>query len=500
MDPTATEPDADAQAIAEQFLAATRELAEPGREAERWEAIDDVIAQFEDEGGEDVVQPILQLVLGPTLEVLAGGDPERARQQTQAVIARYARRDGRLVRILRACARYNLGVIEYDAGDVVAAEQTLVDLLADTEADPEPTVQSFRAIAAVRLGRLLTEEGRAADALRTLEDLIERHDDDGDSDEPLLRWVTEAIRVRGHALVREGRLDEAEAAWREVAGKASEALATDECAAHAASDLARLSALRARAGHAFTNPVALDARRTLRKLSRRRKTRDMAEGIHALHADLIAREDRESGQLHDAAVHVIWECITYGEPFVLFLRNFDVETPTSRSARMGVASMLGASEVEPALARAFDGVLPLLGLANPLNRLPMIGSPGVSPVPKLELRTDSWEEHVSRLVALAHLIVVEIDTLSPGVGRELELIRAAGKQERTVLIFAPEGDRALHDAISRGMGIKPGSPHRKVSVGSPELSDFKRAVDHADVPYESPRESQLFGDLLAGAA
>lgn len=142
---------------------------------------------------------------------------------------------------------------------------------------------------------------------------------------------------------------------------------------------------------------------------------------------------------HREALRMIrsWAC--QGDPFVLFLRNFDT-SDFSHSDINGVGHVrlhLGATPLDgyPNVYSAdglHDGLLSAdihtVEVANPRGELDL-ERPGY----RLYLGSDDWRTHIAKLIAMAEIIVIKAFHVSAGVVAELELVQEMGRAQDTIV-------------------------------------------------------------------
>lgn len=223
-----------------------------------------------------------------------------------------------------------------------------------------------------------------------------------------------------------------------------------------------------------------------------------------------AREDWEhvigmvrerSDRTHAEAALIMQAFQVTRRPFGLFLRNFEIEaydylTPeVDGEQRQVVTALRNPGSVEEKLAAALEDRLPLLGIANPSNLL------GRSVVPRLTLPNDGWQAVVENLIAHAHVIVMDCQSLAPGVQWELDAIVRAGRQDAAILVLPPRTDEAEPDALRDLVEVANAviTAHEQPTLGHPQLAPFPRKAYEDAIPFDRLDESPLFADLLAEA-
>lgn len=110
----------------------------------------------------------------------------------------------------------------------------------------------------------------------------------------------------------------------------------------------------------------------------------------------------------------------------LFLRNFGLEED---GGLMNLSSARFESSLRTLVAGHGISLMSLRGGSDSL----------FGPKPVFSTDSEDWEEIAKQLIAGAKLIVVLAGRLSPGLLVEIELIRALGKQHRTVIAVTDQG-------------------------------------------------------------
>jgi hypothetical protein len=202
---------------------------------------------------------------------------------------------------------------------------------------------------------------------------------------------------------------------------------------------------------------------------------------------------------HEAR-EIIGAFLKDGEPFVLYLRNFQEEAydalipGTDLDPKDRLIAYGGLSTFEGKLAAAFEGKVKAITAANPSDFL----FRGL--FPRLELSEYNWGPTIDWLIDAASFIVFELDSFAPGVVRELDLIHRHAREFSTVIVI-PSAGAADEDPVVRTlMGSRGGTlpDYEKPDAQSPGLSRFSRVVREDAVPFSDLASSQLFADLLPG--
>ena len=234
-------------------------------------------------------------------------------------------------------------------------------------------------------------------------------------------------------------------------------------------------------------------------LKYRAYARSMEDGLKKI----TSQDIHENRWQHEAALKILSD-YKKGLPFVLFLRNFDIESydrlspkPRKRGeleALLSVSKPPGATEEK--LAGALANRAAILGLANPSNVIP-----SRSIVPKLQLPKENWRTSLLDLVDAATIIVVDLEELSDSIRFELNTILEHQAQDRTVIILpsnnpkVAENDIALEQAV--GQLYRVSTPaFESAEVLRRVLSSFPRVACQDEVPWDNLDASPLFADLL----
>jgi len=264
----------------------------------------------------------------------------------------------------------------------------------------------------------------------------------------------------------------------------------------------------------------------------RRPTQQYAT-IRAQHESEFESARSAAARQHFRARRIVCDSIILGKPFVLLLRNFELTRVTRRSRyeepfalgryvhvlqrrrllprSRGGASMFAANvqrngPMEADLVEALTRYVPVVQIANAgdysrdITVFDWIAERGESSAASLHIGNDDWEEVVRGLVRVAHFIVVWLGMESSGVGRELEIIRAEGRRQATVVVRvnSPSLDEArqvrevLGDLTGVDTGAAPEAPN------AAELSGF-RHIESSDVMLARLDEDPTFGDLVRDA-
>ena len=182
--------------------------------------------------------------------------------------------------------------------------------------------------------------------------------------------------------------------------------------------------------------------------------------------DIGQRVQQEAADLHTRARAVVEAYRRDGDPFGLFLRNFDVETMKSQiRTDKGDAPLLGSYGNEGRVEKgAVEGMaaalrpepkLPMIGIANP--SLGTAQPNFTHAAAKLEMPDRLWRAALLELADTAAIVILQLTGASTGVVFELRAVVALGRQNDTLVIVSPPtgpssqpmlADAQFHDDVS----------------------------------------------------
>lgn len=145
---------------------------------------------------------------------------------------------------------------------------------------------------------------------------------------------------------------------------------------------------------------------------------------------------------HLQAQAALRNCRRVGRPFLLFLRSFSTEYDSSRiGTNVTVAFSTASIDFQKWLKRSLGQALPTIRLHGGSDTMP--GTPEDGAL-VLSTHSANWEAVAAELVQAAAAIVFLISDVSPGVSKELDLIRRFGQMNRCVVILADPRDTPGH--------------------------------------------------------
>lgn len=200
---------------------------------------------------------------------------------------------------------------------------------------------------------------------------------------------------------------------------------------------------------------------------------------------------------HEVAERIVRTAAVEGRPFGLYLRNFVLGATAQPGGRDERGSQRVMTFVSPTDTRMQSWLGERAGAKVPFvsvaNRAAVLGS-----LPRFELSNQDWQAGAGTLIEHAGATVLFFLTRTPGVAAEIDMLRAAGAQERTLVIVQDDDPR--DDRFSRvmlelfGEGVEPAVDPSSVPEPALRLppDDFPFRV-HVDESSDEP------GDALRAA-
>ncbi len=268
----------------------------------------------------------------------------------------------------------------------------------------------------------------------------------------------------------------------------------------------RLLSLLRPAGHAATLPANLEQAREMERIKREDPAHaDTADEYLKRLREMVAKDLAAAFESHVNALQVLEAYWRDHKPFALFLRSFDLEasqvqlTPTQADYVPVRSINMQYTKVEETVAEILDDRLSAVGIWNPQA----IEAPDIQRrIPKLEIRDAYWEYVLRALLKLASLIVMHMDTLTPGVETELNAIRKEGKDGVSIIILPDptgEDEHALGDYVAAVYNQEyQASVVKRPAVDINRLAGFAVVVEENDL--DSPETQSLIDKLIAKVA
>ena len=366
--------------------------------------------------------------------------------------------------------------LRVDAIEVLTATALLL-----RDADRRPLVQSL-AVAVSERGFALKQEAWASRDEALMEEAVTTYaalehefgDTGGEPFEGLVAW---GAYNRAGALAALGRVDEATSCFAQVAdryGAAAEAPLRE---------IAMFAAIRKRMMLAVpevppyvTVPLPeMEQYSAVKGVTQLEQVAWFTEDDPEKKQAMIEARVSAALESHRQAQTILFQHRVMAMPFALLLRAFDPEgfmTVTGRdwSNETGlephVFSVVSAESgnLEQQLAQAIGSRASVLAIANRSSLLET-----ASLVPRLFLPDEGWEEIAEALIRTAHIIVVGVEAMTPGLRWELECIRRNGRTSSTVVVLGADDDdwRAIRELIRDVAAVD--SPAAAATPKAPEL-------------------------------
>ncbi len=200
---------------------------------------------------------------------------------------------------------------------------------------------------------------------------------------------------------------------------------------------------------------------------------------------------------HTEAERTVRQASEAGMPFCLYLRNFDLGTKaalTSLYDEIGnpiivSSTFQGDRIMQELLKRIAQPAMPVVSFEN------QAGDPGE--INHFRVRPEHWEGLAGTLIRHAGVIVLFFIELTPSVKQELALIRLAGKQSHSLIVFGTK-DEPGYEML---FGVK-GAQAREIRGADlrAEFPDFPVQVEVSNTDVLSEAEAGLSALLQNPAA
>lgn len=154
--------------------------------------------------------------------------------------------------------------------------------------------------------------------------------------------------------------------------------------------------------------------------------------LHLLESEMIDSDNNE-------VAAIITKLAADNKPFGLYLRNFALGARTRPAVheQYGVpqmATMMSPDDIDmQSLLKNEFPEIPFVAISNPAYH--------TKTIPQLILSNDRWMQAADNLIKHAGFIVMFFLTATPGVNDEINMLRSAGAQKRTIIVIAPEDPR-----------------------------------------------------------
>jgi hypothetical protein len=144
---------------------------------------------------------------------------------------------------------------------------------------------------------------------------------------------------------------------------------------------------------------------------------------------------RRARKDHDSATEVLQAHSETGEPFALFLYDYDYGF-----------TLWAAQNVYGAIRKAIESHMPIIRLvSNTADPIQFWLTRARSRIPGLLTLDENWEVYTERLIETASVIVTHYVYFSPGARRELEMISKCGRRDATIAVVPSNDEDRLKD-------------------------------------------------------
>lgn len=168
------------------------------------------------------------------------------------------------------------------------------------------------------------------------------------------------------------------------------------------------------------------------------------------------------------------------EPFILYLRGFDVDPRTRDMVPHGPLTVLGMPKLseEELLVRALSEVAPVIAIGDPTDRLPQLGAQRIY----YRQQGSGWKKIAGELIHTASLVVITTGD-SDGLDWEYAHVQADLPLERLLIVVCGDGhhyERFRLRARMRGQ-----FPHSELPEWPTMLSLYDRRTVRAAVRFDA---------------
>lgn len=449
---------------------------ESGHYAEAIAALDEIVARLGDQG-DGCLEQVMLARYNRAVLLRDSGSPDAAAAY-RGVADEGSTSSSDAVRRFAALATYNLGVLQLRRGDQAAALETFERMPCHFDTTSDPVVRLRLAKAMYFGAELLVGSGLQV-ALDAFAKVVQRFE--GDDDENLRRIVSGARR---RLRLMHG--------WARATFNGASAVP----------DLNPAVRLLMERGHGIgignvlniiEEPVAsgLEEPLTLAEVveavraPRQEPPADADPELleFAVRRNLLLAQLERDLQGHDRCGGVLRDYLERGEPFALYLRNFDLEgfvaTGMEEGRRVKASLQFSGHEaVELRVAEILGRELPFIGVGNNAPLRP----DALASIPRMMLTNDGWKDVVEEMIASAAIIVVHAARLTAGLSWEIDALQRMGAVDRSVIVLstAPSEGTALAAFASTALGAT-SSPGLPVLADDPALVPFPHVIPDVEL-------------------
>ncbi|MEU9497550.1 hypothetical protein [Streptomyces sp. NPDC048196] len=168
------------------------------------------------------------------------------------------------------------------------------------------------------------------------------------------------------------------------------------------------------------------------------------------------------------------------EPFILYLRGFDVDPRTRDMVPHGPLTVLGMPKLgeEELLVRALSEVAPVLAIGDPTDRLPQLGAQRIY----YRRRDSGWKRIAGELIHRASLVVITTGD-SDGLDWEYAHVLADLPLERLLIVVC--GDGHHYERFRLRARLRGQFPHSELPEWPTMLSLYDRRTIRAAVRFDT---------------
>jgi tetratricopeptide (TPR) repeat protein len=422
-------------------------LIQQGRFEEGCAVFDDFCRRFENSTIDIIQKDLVNVLYNKGVALRDWGKTEKAIEAFTKVVKRVADSDSTDSLRFAAVALYNRGLVQAQIGNYQASVDSAQELANRFRKSDDPVVRERMAKALYHRALILSNNGVIEEAMEGFASIATNFENDQG---PVIERVVAAARRRAIFM-----------ALLEPAGNAK--------------------------NNSFIESMFMDLEDDVRRAAPDKI--EVFEQNLKLQHDFIDSLVKENADSHQQALSILFKYLNDGIPFGLFLGSFDIEasfrTGSSEGRTVWAAiQVMPRDSVEKQIADNSEIKIPMIAIANntPMNSL----TEGC--LPRLELPNDGWQIVVEELIRAAEFVIINVTRLTPGVLRELDIVRRLDKSAQTVVFVSKAGDLAF---LPQFLVDSP-PPGPQASRESPELETFQLVLyDKSVQTEENPDPDQI---------
>jgi tetratricopeptide (TPR) repeat protein len=445
---------------AQRYVAATLSnqaviLIQHGRFDEGCAVFDDFCRRFENSTIDIIQEDLVNVLYNKGVALRDWGKPEKAIEAFTKVVKRVADSDSTDSLRFAAVALYNRGLVQAQIGNFQASVDSAQELANRFRKSDDPVVRERMAKALYHRALILSNNGVIDEAIEGFASIATNF---GNDQGPVIERVVAAARRRAIFM-----------ALLEPAGNAK--------------------------NNSFVESMFMDLEDDVRRAAPD-KIEVFKHNLEWAHdfIDSLVKEDADS---HQQALSILFKYLNEGIPFCLFLCSFDIEASFHTGSSKGrtlwaaIQKVKPGNSVEKQIAGNSEIKIPMIAIANntPMNDLTE------RYLPRLELPNDGWQTVVEELIRAAEFVIINVTRLTPGILRELDILRRLDKSAQTIVFVSKADDLTF---LPQALVNSP-PPGPQASRESPELETFQLVLyDKSFQSEENPDPDQVrFSALLS---